>query len=92
MGLVDKIKGLLGQATEKSRPLLKQDTETAEPPPQQTTETAEPPPLQATGAPPALRLNQPSLCRYRPRSERGPSWLCKPPYIILNALQKKLGT
>jgi hypothetical protein len=48
MGLVDKIKGLLGQATEKTRPLLKQDTETAEPPPQQPTETAEPPPQQAT--------------------------------------------
>jgi hypothetical protein len=29
MGLVDKIKGLLGQATEKARPLLKQATETA---------------------------------------------------------------
>ena len=57
MGLVDKIKGLLGQATEKTRPLLKQDTETAEPPPQQATETAEPPPQQVTGAPPAQALS-----------------------------------
>ena len=46
MGLVDKIKGLLGQAPEKTRPLLKQDTETAEPPPQQV-----------TGAPPAQALS-----------------------------------
>jgi hypothetical protein len=46
MGLVDKIKGLLGQATEKARPLLEQATEKAEPPPQQ-----------ATGAPPAQELS-----------------------------------
>ena len=57
MGLVDKIKGLLGQATEKARPLLEQATDKAEPPPQQTTEKAEPPPQQATGAPPAQELS-----------------------------------